>query len=209
MGSTPIASNKIPPISIFGVLLITKEIFMITKTKIICANCGKQIEKLAAEIKRQKKKGKTKFYCNLKCAGRDNCSHLEQYSKQTTEVIKKYCDNRQDEYSPYRYHFNIAKRRSLTYKRDFDITLEFLKELWLSQDGKCAVTGLPLGIKYIQTKKQKKDKTPFQASLDRIDNNKGYTRDNVRFVCYIFNIARNDFDDEQVIDFCKQVASNV
>lgn len=182
---------------------------MITKTKIICASCGKSIEKLATEIKRQKKKGKTKFYCNLVCAGKNNHNHLEIYRQQTTEVIKKYCGNRQDEYSAFRYHLNIAKTRSKKYKRDFDITLEFLKQLWISQEGKCAATGLSLEIKYIQTKKQRKCKSPFQASLDRIDNNKGYTQDNVRFVCYMFNIARNDFDDEQVIDFCLKIASTI
>jgi hypothetical protein len=182
---------------------------MITKTKIICANCGKSTEKLAAEIKRQQKRGKTQFYCDLKCAGKSNCNHLELYREQTTEVIKKYCGNRQDKYSQFRYHFNIAKRRSRKYNRDFDLTLEFLEELWIKQNGKCAATGLILDTKYLQTKKQKKNKNPYQASLDRIDNSKGYTKDNIRFVCYMFNIARNDFTDEQVLDFCKKVMNNV
>ena len=181
---------------------------MITKIKIMCASCGKQTEKPATEIKRQQKKGKTKFYCNLKCSGKNNCNHLEIYRKQTSEIIKKYCGNRQDEYSPFRYHLNISKKRSQKYNRNFDLTLEFLKELWVKQNGKCAATGLVLDTKYIQTKKQRKNKSPYQASLDRIDNNKGYTKDNVRFVCYMFNIARNDFSDEQVLDFCQKVTEN-
>ena len=84
-----------------------------------------------------------------------------------------------------------------------------MQQLWLKQQNKCAVTGLFLDEKYIHTKKQRKDKNPYQASLDRIDNDRGYTKDNVRFVCYMFNIARNDFDDDKVLQFCKQVASNV
>ena len=177
--------------------------------KIICASCGEKTIKRATEIKRQKKKGKTKFYCSLKCAGKNNCGHLEQYREQTTEIIKKYANNKLDQYSPFRYHLNMAKRRSKKYNRAFDLDLEFLQQLWLKQQTKCAVTGLFLDEKYIHTKKQRKDKNPYQASLDRIDNDRGYTKDNVRFVCYMFNIARNDFDDDKVLQFCKQVASNV
>jgi hypothetical protein len=67
---------------------------------------------------------------------------------------------------------------------------------------------LDLQVKHIHTKNNKTDKNPYQSSLDRIDNNKGYIKGNVRFVCLMFNIARNDFSDNQVIEFCKQVASN-
>lgn len=181
---------------------------MITKTKIICDSCGKEVEKLAAEIKRQKKKGKKLFYCDLSCAGKINSRHLGKYIEQNSEIIKKYCDNRKDEYSPFRYHLNGAKKRNKQYKRDFDLDLQYLKELWDRQNGKCSVTGLELHIKYIHTKKQRTDKSPYQASLDRIDNSKGYIKGNVRFVCLMFNIARNDFSDNAVIEFCKKVVDN-
>ena len=181
---------------------------MITKTKIICDSCGKEVEKLAAEIKRQKKKGKKLFYCDLSCAGKINCRHLKKYINQNSEIIKKYCDNRKDEYSPFRYHLNNAKKHSIKNKHTINIDLEYLKILWDHQQGKCAVTGLHLQIKHIHTKKQRTDKNPYQASLDRIDNNQGYIKGNVRFVCLIFNYARNTFSDREVIEFCKKVIDN-
>lgn len=182
---------------------------MITKTQIKCANCGKEVEKLASEIKRQKKKGKKLFYCDLSCAGKMNSGHLQSYIKQNSQIIQKYCDNRKDEYSPFRYHLNGAKKRNKQHKKGFNIDLEYLKELWNHQQGKCAVTGLELRVKYIHTKKQKTDKSPYQASLDRIDNNKGYIKGNVRFVCLMFNIARNDFSDNEVLEFFQKIASNI
>ena len=181
---------------------------MIKTTKITCAACGKLVEKRATEIKRQKKKGKKLFYCNLSCAGKINSTHLKQYQ----EELKRNTGRgnwlrKKDAYSQFRYHLNNAKRHSNN-KNLIDIDLEYLKSLWESQQGKCAATGIELKIKHINTKKQKIDKNPYQASLDRIDNSKGYIKGNVRFVCYIFNIARNNFDDAQVIEFCKKVSES-
>ena len=39
-------------------------------------------------------------------------------------------------------------------------------------------------------------KHPQQPSLDRLDRNKGYTRDNVVLTCYSANIGRNENDLE-------------
>lgn len=181
---------------------------MIKMTTITCATCAKKTKKRATEIKRQKKKGKKLFYCNLKCAGKANHNHLIKYIDQNSNTLKLYCNNRRDEYSPFRYHFNNAKKRALKYNREFDLDLSFLKVLWEKQYGKCAVTGLDLQVKNVHTKKQKTNKNPYQASLDRIDNNKGYIKGNVRFVCLMFNIARNDFSDNEVLEFCQKVTAN-
>ena len=46
---------------------------------------------------------------------------------------------------------------------------------------------------------------PYTASLDRIDSEKGYVKENVRFVAVIANFSKNKFSDEDVIDFCEAV----
>jgi uncharacterized protein (DUF433 family) len=182
---------------------------MITKTSIICSFCGKKVEKIATEIKRQQKRGKTLFYCGLSCAGKSHSDRLKKYIEQNTEVIKQYCDNRKDEFTPFRYHLRNAKRRSQgtsrSAKKDFNLSLEDIRDIWNNQNGKCAVTSLPLVCK---TFDDGKNKNPYQASLDRINNNKGYSKDNVRFVCLIVNYARNNFSDEQVIEFFNKLANN-
>lgn len=42
-------------------------------------------------------------------------------------------------------------------------------------------------------------------SVDRIDNEKGYTDDNVQIVCMIYNFCKNKFTDNQVHNFIKEV----
>ena len=184
---------------------------MITTTKIICATCGKEVIKRATEIARQKKKGKKLFYCDLSCAGKVHHSHLKPYQDKIKEYSGKgNLAKKLDIYSPFRYHLNNAKRHSNKHKDStINIDLEYLKILWDNQKGKCAVTGLDLQVKHVHTKNNRTDKNPYQASLDRIDNNKGYIKGNVRFVCLMFNYARNTFSDHEVLEFCQKVTSNV
>jgi hypothetical protein len=177
---------------------------MVKKVKICCSACGKEVEKLAAEIKRQEKRGRKDFYCGLSCAGSVNHSHLAQYLSQNKDILKNY--NRIDEFTIFRYHLRNAKTHTKKCNRDILITLQDLQEIWNKQNGLCAVTNIPMLNKTLS--KSTISKSPYQASLDRIDCSKGYTKNNVRFVCYMFNIARNDFNDVEVIEFCKQVAKN-
>jgi hypothetical protein len=54
---------------------------------------------------------------------------------------------------------------------------------------------------------QKIKKTPYQASIDRIDNNIGYIKGNIRFVSLIYNYARNNFSEDDVVEFCTNVVN--
>ncbi len=58
------------------------------------------------------------------------------------------------------------------------------------QNGKCPMTGVAMKLR---TQKREELSSPESASLDRIDNNKGYVKGNVRFVTYMYNMARNKF----------------
>ena len=172
-------------------------------TKMFCFTCGKEIYRTLRELKKAKKRNQKRFFCNKVCVGdtalRDKRGSFAKGNQE--------CSNRKDEFTPFRYHFGKAKQRSIRYSRDFNIDLEFLKKLWDSQNGKCAVTGIPLTHKFYYDF-EPQIKSPYQASLDRIDNSKGYTKNNVRFVCLMFNYARNTFDETEVIQFCKKVANN-
>lgn len=83
---------------------------------------------------------------------------------------------------------------------DFKVTPEFLWNLFLQQNKKCALTGLE--IKLGSRIKQQ------TASLDRIDSNKGYTEDNVQWVHKDINIMKSKYGQDYFIQMCKLVSSN-
>lgn len=177
---------------------------MITTIDIVCCSCGKTITKKLAEIKRQQKRGKTKFYCNRSCAGKDNSAHLDQY-KDHFKVVKYI--RQPDSDSRFRWYIKCIKKNSKYRKQEYDIDIDYLHQLWEDQAGICPFTKQKLQLRTHSYNNKIVDK-PYQASLDRIDNNKGYVKGNVRFVALIFNYAKNSFSDEQVIEFCQKVTSN-
>lgn len=154
--------------------------------KVKCHVCGKEFDKPLNEYNRRIRLGKTKFYCDLSCYGKDSNSHLRKYDGKYKHNLKRGSDK--DEFSPFREFIRCAKRR-----RETDIDLEYLKDLWEKQDGKCAITKIEMILE--------RNHLPFQASLDRIDCSKGYVKGNVRFICLIANYARNKWDDEAVTQF--------
>lgn len=80
--------------------------------------------------------------------------------------------------------------------------------LFEKQAGKCPVTGWEMILPDSTRKGWDGGNNPRNASLDRIDNDKGYVEGNVRFVSLIANMARQTFTDEQVVEFCKAVNKN-
>lgn len=67
--------------------------------------------------------------------------------------------------------------------------IKFLKTLYEKQNGKCAITGVPLELE-IGTNKP----NPNKCSLDRIDSSRGYNHRNVWFVAWWVNAMKSDMD---------------
>lgn len=80
---------------------------------------------------------------------------------------------------------------------DNTITIHDVKDLWDKQCGLCALTGWEL---------TPIANLPNTVSLDRIDNSKGYTPDNIQLLATQVNTAKNKWQQEQFIAMCKAVA---
>jgi hypothetical protein len=151
------------------------------------------------------REGRKYFFCGNKCSG--------IYSNKINPRkgnINNFGENRgikKDEYYQFKYFVRRARARDKKKKYGNNITVEFLKKLWEQQKGICYFTGWNL-ILPEDSQHPWKESNPANASLDRIDNSKGYIEENVRFICLMANYARNIFTDEQLINFCKTVSQN-
>lgn len=84
----------------------------------------------------------------------------------------------------------------------FDLDREYLIKLWNEQQGLCAVSGIKM-----QTESGTREiKNPYRASLDRIDNEKGYIRGNVRFTTHWVNNAKSTWNQQVFEDFVKNIS---
>lgn len=91
-----------------------------------------------------------------------------------------------------------AKKHGL--ELDFDV--EYLRELWIKQEGKCAISGIQM------TTTMFAGRTPTNMSVDRIDSDKGYIKGNVQLVCMAVNQMKSDLTLEELIHFCREILAN-
>lgn len=87
-----------------------------------------------------------------------------------------------------------AKIRNLS----MNITIDFAWDLFEKQEARCALSGLPINLVRNYTLNHS-DNT---ASLDRIDNNKGYEPDNVQWVHREINIMRGKLTVGRFLELC-------
>lgn len=169
------------------------------KISIICSSCNKSFERETKEYTRAIKKGWNSF-CSRSCAGKQWIKNFGTKSNRDPSKILGHTNA--DEYTGFRKFIRLSKRRSNIKEQNCDLDLLYIKNLWEQQNGICPITGWKLLLK------ERKECLPNQASLDRIDNTKGYIKGNVRFVSLIANYCRNNFTDEQMLDFCSAVVYN-
>ena len=97
-----------------------------------------------------------------------------------------------------------AKERGLL----FQVTKQDLWNLFLRQEGKCALSGVPITLTTVVNAQNNLDKTQMSASLDRIDNSKGYTVDNIQWIHKILNAMRRQYSVEEYVHWCTLVANH-
>lgn len=170
----------------------------------ICDECGKEGIKAESEYKRNLKKGR-KNYCCRECAakgaGKTRLGVKRSASDTLVKHLRDISGNRRDEYSPFRYTFRNAKKRF----KEFDLDLEYLKEIWDRQSGICPYTGIAL----VLPEANNLDTLDItrRASLDRIDSELGYVKGNIQFVSTPINYMKSTMSDSQTKKFLKEISS--
>ena len=120
--------------------------------------------------------------------------------------------------------YNKFKAGAIERNIDFTLTIEQLIGLLYGQNFKCRYTKTP----FIVVEEKKKivintynlidcldlevarytTKFKYNCSIDRINNKKPYTIDNVFFCTKEANMKKKDYDLKEFVEFCKLVANN-
>ena len=142
------------------------------------------------------KKFQWKFLCEC------GCEYITVGSYVKRGRIKSCgCDkNRKDKNGNWQGFGEIPKSKwrvigqnAIQRKLEFTITIEFINELYKTQQRKCALSGMHIDMK--------------NASLDRVNSYKGYTPDNIQWVHKKINKLKGQYDDGEFIDLCRKVAN--
>ena len=169
---------------------------LMSTTKICCKTCGESFDIMTKEYTRGLRKGRdpNRFFCSIRCGVIYNNKNRPpevqaKISKHNKERMKNNKYSKKGEFS---YVLRNARKRD----KEFNLTDEHLQQMWEKQNGKCAYTNIDLIKPNWHTRRK-----PDNGSLDRIDSSKGYFANNVQWVAYSINLAKNDFPDDVFRDF--------
>lgn len=142
-------------------------------------------------------------YWKVQCkCGRENL-RLAQHLVELKGSMCKSCSrtNRFEDAFALTYLNQIINRANKI-GVEYNLTPRYMYDLFIQQNQKCSLSGID--IKFTNSWKSRSDQT---ASLDRIDNTKGYIIGNVQWVHKQINFMKGTMTQEDFINFCKLVAS--
>jgi len=141
--------------------------------------CGEEVVRRSSHLKRGR--------CKCK-----KCKAIEDAKKFGFMKIRQH----------HWYEINQNAKRN---KREFNIDIQYVWEVYELQGGKCALTGMPISFADTKDAHAKGETT---ASLDRIDSRFGYIKGNVQWVHKWINCMKWDLTTEEFVHYCKMVANH-
>lgn len=96
---------------------------------------------------------------------------------------------------------NARARNKKKYQKQTSITAEDLNKLMQQQRGACYYTRIDFDLSF-----RNKLTSP---SIDRIDNTKPYTLNNIRLVIQFVNIGRNTATEKELVQLISQIKQHV
>lgn len=140
----------------------------------------------------EREKARSRYYANRTEMLRKNTKYreanrerLNEYSRLWSRTIK----------GKAKKLVRAAAARARSGGLAYDLDWEWLYERLLA--GKCEATGIELHVT------EHVGDVPWAPSIDRIVPSRGYTKENCRVVCYMMNMAKNGFSDDDVEVFCR------
>lgn len=97
----------------------------------------------------------------------------------------------------YKSYFSGLKLGAELRELSFEITIENLADLFIKQNGICALSGVEITLKSKHIEQT--------ASVDRKDSSKGYTLDNIQWVHKTINKMKNNLNEIEFIELCRKI----
>ena len=124
-----------------------------------------------------------------------NCGKLFPKTSKTVTLCNECNSTRVKSNSPVWKMRQRAKVRAKISGREFSLELE---DITIPEI--CPVLGVP-----IECHSGSSGGRPFSPALDRIDNDKGYTKDNIQVISHRANMMKVDASPKELIAFAKWV----
>ena len=192
---------------------------VLRKTNIQSCGCTKEHVKIGDKfgrlkvIERAEKKSRRLFWrCFCDCGSKKEIilsSHvLKEGNHRSCGCLKNPSGQKHPNYTGYKdlpgLFFNSIKKGAISRNLPFRVNKKQLWDLFQKQNKKCALTGreIQFGVRS-RIKGKRKECT---ASLDRIDNTKGYTKGNVQWLYKDINKMKNTHTQERFIELCRLVS---
>ena len=95
--------------------------------------------------------------------------------------------------------FNVKMRGGTSRGYQWDLTPEYILEMYKEQSGVCVLTGWPI--------EWAEKGLTATVSIDRIDSEEGYLQGNVQLLHKDVNMAKQRYSQEYFTNMCKAVAN--
>ncbi len=89
--------------------------------------------------------------------------------------------------------------------QSIEVDLDYVYDVGASQDFQCALTGHDLEFTRGGRYWMGKWCNPYSCTIDRIDSSKGYVKGNIQLITWRANCLKQHLDNDEFIDFCKDV----
>lgn len=177
--------------------------------------------KLCRSIERKKNRFERPSEGIRKCAGckvekdisyfhsdKSNSTGLQTYCKDCQTQKTKKCTSTLNGFIKKIYKDMYHNSQKRAKELNIELTIEDIHNLYEKQNGFCAISGLKMSHETYSFRDKEHIINRLNISIDRIDSNLGYTKENVQLVAAIVNRMKTDLPDSEFIKICSIITEN-